>query len=272
MNCKYGQDWVKRNSSGMVQQGLSLDKLRRMPIPKLKNSCQNIINMIIEASFYFITNSETEYQEAQSLLLSELGLENWKPEHQLSYVRNYSETVESDRIDAEYFQPKYDEIIKAIKKYRGGWDIVRNLFKPNKSTFKKIKGKRYNYLEISSINVSNGEIEFLELDESELPANAKIKLKNGDLVVSKVRTYRGAVALIDRDDLVGSGAFTVLHENGFISKEILFVLLKSLPYLHYSLKFNTGTSYPTIIDDDILDYPIPLFDEEIQTKLIEKNY
>ena len=161
-------------------------------------------------------------------------------------------------------QPKYDEIVEAVKSYSGGWDKLKNHFNQNKMGFdSKKKDKEYNYLEIGGVNISSGEVEALHLLGSELPANAKIRLLKNNLVVSKVRTYRGAVAIIDRDDLIGSGAFTVLQESGAIKKETLFVLLKSLPYLELSLKFNTGTSYPTIIDDDILNYPIPIIDENI---------
>ena len=37
--------------------------------------------------------------------------------------------------------------------------------------------------------------------------------------------------------------------------------------LEYSLKFNTGTSYPTIDDNDILDFPIPLFSQKVQQEV-----
>ena len=49
---------------------------------------------------------------------------NWKEKHRLWFVKNYSDTQEADRIDAEYFQPKYDEIINTIKNYSGGWDAL----------------------------------------------------------------------------------------------------------------------------------------------------
>ena len=48
------------------------------------------------------------------MLLSELNLLNWKPHHQKSFIRNYSDTISTSRIDAEHFQPMYDEIIDKI--------------------------------------------------------------------------------------------------------------------------------------------------------------
>ena len=51
------------------------------------------------------------------------------------------------------------------------------------------------------------------------------------------------------------------------------VFLRLKPLLDFSLKFNTGTSYPTITDEDILNFPLPKIDsktqEEIKAKITE---
>lgn len=85
----------------------------------------------------------------------------------------------------------------------------------------------------------------------------------------KVRTYRGAVAIVKSTDFVGSGAFTVLHEkiDSKINKETLYVYFKLKPILDLTLKYNTGSSYPTITDEDILNMPIPIFQQEIQNSV-----
>ncbi len=55
------------------------------------------------------------FKASQNILLSELVLLDWKPKHQLSFVKNLSEIEQAGRIDAEYLQPKYDEIIKMLQ-------------------------------------------------------------------------------------------------------------------------------------------------------------
>ncbi|MCI5218861.1 MAG: restriction endonuclease subunit S [Candidatus Electrothrix sp. LOE2] len=72
------------------------------------------------------------YEEAQILLLSELGLIDWQPKHRLSFVKNYSDTKQAGRLDAEYFQPKYEEIVRAIQNYQGGYDTLGNLLEIRK--------------------------------------------------------------------------------------------------------------------------------------------
>ena len=55
---------------------------------------------------------------------------------------------------------------------------------------------------------------------------------------------------------------TVLSENGRINKETLLTFLHSKPLLAWSLKPKTGTSYPVIVDNDILNLAIPILPEK----------
>ena len=139
------------------------------------------------------------------------------------------------------------------------------------------KSAKYNYIEIGDINVGNGAYNYNLISTSELPDNAKIKSKKGDLLISKVRPNRGAVSIIQDDirDLVVSGAFTVLEENTNYKKEVLFMLLRLEQYRELMLKYNVGTSYPVIKDEDVLNLPIPIIDEKIQQQiagLIEESF
>jgi len=74
-----------------------------------------------------LKKSKDYYTQAQTLLLKELNLLNWQPKHQLSYVKSFSDTQTAERFDAEYFQPKYEELIEKIKGYSGGFDELGNL-------------------------------------------------------------------------------------------------------------------------------------------------
>lgn len=107
------------------------------------------------------------------------------------------------------------------------------------------------------------------VSKEELPDNAKRVLHTNDLLISKVRPYRGAVAIIDFDDerLIGSGAFTVLRENSTYKKEVLQILLRTQIYKDWLLKWNVGSSYPVIKDEDILNLPIPKIPNQVQNEI-----
>lgn len=99
----------------------------------------------------------------------------------------------------------------------------------------------------------------------------------GDILISKVRPYRGAVAIInfDAENLIASGAFTTLHEKTGYKKEVLQVLLRTQIYRDWLLKWNVGSSYPVIKDDDVLNLPVPLLPPKTQeqiAELIQKSF
>lgn len=270
LNSNTGRLFSLRGKRGAIQEGLNLPDLKEIQVFIPSNKFQTLIATTVKKSFAGTDKSQKLYSKAQTLLLSELGLTNWQPKHQLTFIKNYYDTKQAGRIDAEYYQPKYEEIEKTIKSYSGGYSLIKNDFKQNKSTFKIDNKELYQYVEIGSVNVSTCEITHSEVLGEDLPANAKRELKKGDVIISKVRTYRGAITIVEQDGFVGSGAFTVLRENGRINKETLLAFLHSKPLLSWSLKPNTGTSYPVIIDDDILNLPVPLIPERTQTKIQQK--
>lgn len=127
LNSRFGTNQLLRFASGGLQGHVNLTILENLKVCKIDSSLQNQIEQIVKGSYNQRKNSEQLTADAQALLLSELRLSNWRPKHQLSFVKNYSDTDNTGRIDADYFQPKYDEIVKAIKGYSAGWDTLENI-------------------------------------------------------------------------------------------------------------------------------------------------
>ena len=270
LHSEIAQKQIKRFQGGNARDNLDLDEVRKIQVILPSGRFNSTIDQLFDKAKEKIDHSKSLYFQAEQLLLSELGLLDWKPKHKLSFVKNFSDTKKAERFNAEYFQPKYEEIVEAVKKYRGGFDTIGEQFTLSKKSFKKIDDREYRYIEIGCVNISDGTMEAIILQGSELPANAKIKLQKNDVIISKVRPYRGAIGIVDNDDFVGSGAFTVLGENGIINKETLMVFLRLKPLLDFSLKFNVGTSYPVITDEDILNFLLPKIIPKIQNQIKEK--
>ncbi len=259
LNSKYGRIEIEKYSIASNQVNFSPAKFRQLRIPAFSEDLNNFIEELTYQAFEKLEKSKTTYTAAENILLSEIGLTNFTPSNEPVNIKTFSESfTTSGRLDAEYYSPKYEDIEKALTGCVGGYCQIKDAFTQNKSTFKIEEKETYQYVEIGSVNVSTGEITPLELLGSDLPPNAKRILRKGDVILSKVRTYRGAAAIIDKDGYVGSSAFTVLRENGKVNKETLLVFLKSKILREYSLKPNTGTSYPVIVDEDVLSFPLPL--------------
>lgn len=268
LNSKYGNILTLRRISGNAQPKLNVFDISEIPIPQFNEEFyKKISDKIIQAD-ELKQHSKSLYSQAEDLLLGELGLKDWQQKNTLHTTKKFSDFAQSGRLDAEYYQPKYDEIEKAIKSYKGGYDIVSNLFNQNLDVC-DYKKTEYNYIEIGDVNVGDGSVSFNKVETSELPDNAKRVLNKNDILISKVRPYRGAVAIIDfeQEDLIGSGAFTVLQEKSSYKKETLQILFRTAVYKDWLLKWNVGSSYPVIKDEDILNLPIPILPEQIQTKI-----
>ena len=104
-----------------------------------------------------------------------------------------------------------------------------------------------------------------------MPNNSKIFIKQGDLLISKVRPNRKAVAIYnEKDRAYCTSAFCVLRENGKYKKELLQYLLRTNILNSLIVRNVTGSTYPTINDTDILNLEIPLPPIEIQQKIVDE--
>lgn len=275
LSSKFGRSQIKKFTRGAVQMGFLLEDMNQIYIPIFPESFQSSIADMVKKAHACLEESKTLYKEAEKLLENELGIDDElfsKKDTVESSVRSFSSVFhDSARIDAEYYQNKYDEYESLIKKYKGGWDLVQNKFNQNKNTLSFSKTE-YNYIEIGDIDTSNGSCNYNKVKKEELPANARILVSKGDLLISKVRPYRGAVSIIDfeQEDFIASGAFTVLQKKTDYLLETLQILLRTSLYKDWMLKWNVGTSYPVIKDENILELPIPILPSSIQVKIAEK--
>lgn len=267
---KYGKNQTVRETTGNVQPNLFLYKIRDIVVPVFSKVFQSFISgKVINAKQWFKT-AENIYKEAETLLLSALALDTFTPSRENTSVKNFSQISASGRLDAEYYQKKYDEIESKVKSCPNGYVFVIDSFNLVKDGFDKQKDC-YPYIEIGDINIGEATAVYNVILTEELPANAKIKVQAGDILVSKVRPNRGAVAIVPAiPDLIVSGAFCVLRSTGRYSSEVLLVLLKSRIYREWLLKWNVGTSYPVIKDDDVCNLPLPLLPNDTQKVIAEK--
>ncbi len=104
-----------------------------------------------------------------------------------------------------------------------------------------------------------------------MPANAKIKLSGGEILISMVRPTRGAISIVPElevnSTVVCSGAFYVINTKELEKREIVWLYLRLVKSLFE--KFCGGSSYPTL-DSIYLDtFPVPNFNSEISLQISE---
>jgi type I restriction enzyme, S subunit len=272
LNTKYGVAEIRRRARHSVNQtNVNPEEVKAIAIPLLSKTFQERIKSHFDKAASDLVWAEKRCTAAETLLLDALGLANFKSNIEIINIKSLKESFGArGRLDAEYYQPKYEQFEKLVLSSIAGCTTITDEFTLVKTDTLRILGE-FDYIEISDVNVGDGLAQLNKVLIHHLPANAKIEAKCGGLIVSKVRPNRGAVSIIERDDsrLVVSDAFTVLREkqNATMKKEALKVLLRLNIYREWLLKFNIGTQYPMIRDEDILNLPVPCIDATTQEKI-----
>jgi restriction endonuclease S subunit len=271
LNGKYGKSQTERLPVGSIQQHIFIWQLKGLLILVASKSFQNIIAKLYMKGIKSLSDSEVFYRDAEQILLSELGLVNWKPKHRLSFVKNFSDTQASERIDAEYFQPKYEEVVGHTRSYKKGNKPLGEIVKTKDKNFQPKDDVMYRYIELANIS-ANGNINgFIEAQGKELPSRARCKVSAGDVIVSTIEGSLSSIALItdDLDNALCSTGFFVVN-SGKINSETLLVLLKSLVGQLQLKKRCSGTILTAISDDEFKRIILPDLSVGIQNDIKKK--
>jgi type I restriction enzyme S subunit len=271
LHSEIGQKVLLRTASQTGQPHLTLDAIKQIEVPLFANKFQNRFERLYKESQRFKQESEKEYRLAQILLLTEIGLTNWQPKHQLTFIKNYSDTQQAERIDAEYYQPKYDEIIHAIQNYTGGWESLDDLVNLKDQNFNPKSDVEYNYIELSNI-AGNGEITGCTTEYgTDLPSRARRKVTENDVIVSSIEGSLSSIALVGNDynDALCSTGFYVINSD-FFNSESLLVLMKSIAGQMLLKKGCNGTILTAINKDEFLNIPLPKLRQEAQQEIQQK--
>ena len=117
LNSKYGKEQSILYSAGNVQPLINLTNISKFLIPIFSNEFQKSIEKLVLEAHNQRQISNSLMKEANEILEKEIGFDKLEiKKKKVNYsIVNYSETLLSKRIDAEYYQEKYKIIIDKIQ-------------------------------------------------------------------------------------------------------------------------------------------------------------
>lgn len=279
----YGRGEIEKFSMISNQANFSPAKFRKIKIPVIPNTIQNFVTNNLKESYNLNIKSEKLYKEAEQILLTELGFENWKPktkkfdlhgvEFEIEDTINsfsFSDVSNIDRIDSEYFENHYYEISEHIVKYTA-FDYLDNVCKINETQTLPEKDILYKYIELSNIS-TNGIINGYTEDIGEnLPTRARRLAKSNQVLISSIEGSLSSCALIpnELDNSFCSTGFYLIDSN-IINSETLLILFKSKPFQALLKKSCSGTILTAISRRFFKNLVIPIIDIAIQKKIKKK--
>ena len=263
LNSKYGRMQVLRLPVGSVQQHIFIWQTKSLLIPIFPETFMNGIEKIYKEGLDQLQISKSLYSQAEDLLLKELGLKDFKPEEDLSYIVNLSDVKSAHRADAEYFQPKYRKLISKICKHPKVYTLN------DVATIKRgslIDPKFYDYNKgipyIRGKDFSSGWLEKASLVyiSKDFKVSNETRVKKGDLVFASIGSV-GTLALVN-GEFDGSfisnntGKITIRNKDEIIPEYLAILLQSTVGKLQFR-KEASQTAQPKISDSQVRNFKIP---------------
>jgi len=271
-----GKKLSEREGSGGVQQMITLERLRSILIPKLNNVLQNKISELYKLSRRKLQESKILYKQAEELLLKELDLLKFKPSEENIAIKSFKESFgTSGRLDSEYYQPKYDEIIDKIKSYKGGFEKLQNLTKNYSGGYAFSSDDYLENGELALIRINNIKNGYLDLSNAVfLPddhknLSKKDIVKEDDILISMSGSIGLSCKIEKNINAMTNQRILKIEIEGFKS-DVLVLILNSIISSMQLERIGTGGVQINISSSDILNLIIPSIDETIQTQIEEK--
>ena len=115
LNTRPGLLQLERLFQGNVQAHLSLNEARTVLIPVPSEAVQQGIHDAFFEALHQRDAAKALYAEAETVLLVALGVGPLDLSHQTTYTAPFSEAIEAQRLDTEFFRPKYRRVKDALR-------------------------------------------------------------------------------------------------------------------------------------------------------------
>lgn len=283
LNTKYWIFDVKRRAKISINQSnVSAEELKKVRIPVLDMEIQEKIKDLFDKAFLSSQKSKQLYQEAEDLLLTELWLKSHTISHTLTFSTTKKAVDEAWRYDADYFQPKYDELIEKIENYKWGWDLLKNLTtyinnwnQPPYSdnwdirffSQKWIKDKWIDYSFLESTEEPMVESSFFEEEK-----NKSSLVTKWDILYYSVwaNLWYCHTYLWDENIAVWSFINIIRTDKSKFDCVALWIILNSMVWRMQADRDKSWVAQPYIYAKNLRKFKIPLINSQLQKEISDK--
>ncbi|WP_030008045.1 N-6 DNA methylase [Picosynechococcus sp. NKBG042902] len=273
-------DIKRRARISINQSNVNSQELAAVKIPLLNREFQLKLKEIFDRAHLKRLESIKTYQEAEDLLLSELGLKDWELTEETVAVKRFSESflLGDARLDAEYYQPKYDQLIERIEE-KVQLDSLGNLLSLNQ------RGKQPQYVEekngltvVNSKHVREGEVIVSDNRYAQLPDGKNaVVIQTNDVLINGtgVGTIGRCAPYLYEECAIPDNHVTILRTE-FIDPVYLSIFLNSIVGKYQVEKHFKGSSgqielYPNEINQFLVWNAPKFMQKSIRDKVEESH-
>ncbi len=274
LNSKIGRTQIERFLMPSIQSNFSPTQFRAIKIPILPKDIQNEIDDSVRKSYLLGNESNSLYSQAENLLLEELGLKNFESEikRELWSVVTLSEAKKVNRIDSDYFQPKYQKMLSLLR-VKGGIALgelatLKKGFEPGSEAYQE-DGKLF--IRVSSISKDG----ITDKDQKYLKNELCDELKNdyqpkmGEILLTKDASPGMAFVVKEPiDGIISGGVLRVkLKEN--VEPEYLALVINSIIGQLQVERDAGGSIIMHWKPDQVKELQVPILPKPAQQKIAE---
>ncbi|MDR2652771.1 MAG: restriction endonuclease subunit S [Prevotellaceae bacterium] len=282
LSTKFSYYQLIRSSSQSVQPHLTITLVRDIAVFKYSSQFKLTISKIYNQSVEKRMQSKSLYRQAEELLLGTIGLKDFQPTEENKNIKSFSESfLATGRLDAEYYQPKYEEIISKVKQQE--YDLLGNLVSIKKSIepgSDVYSDEGLPFLRVADYNkfgISTPEKKLSDtFCKENLTLIENLKPRKETILFSKDGSVGTAYMLREDADFITSGA--ILHltvKNRKVLPEYLTLALNSEVVQQQAERDAGGSIILHWRMEEIENVVVPIVDIKIQqqiAELIEKSF
>jgi restriction endonuclease S subunit len=266
----FGRKQFERAATGNVQPWLNLIQIKSLKVFVPSKEEQHKIRRIGINSLKQKREAADYYQEAENLLLKELGLKDFKVEDNLFFMTKLSEVKSVNRMDTDYFQPKYQKLVGALKnsKRLGELATLKKGFEPGSDTYQD-EGKRFIRVSNMTKESLNGNDQKYLSEETFDNYKLDYQPKVGEILLTKDASPGIAYVLKEEMNGIISSGILRLKVKEKIDTEYLSLCINSIVGKMQAERDAGGSIINHWRPDQIKDILIPVLPDKTQEKIAD---
>jgi len=283
LTTKFALIEIERLKNGGVQQRLNLDVLSKLRIPSLNTSFQKQIESIVLKAQSTRLQSKQSYTQAENLLIEEIGLQNFTPSKEPVNIKTFKNSFgTSGRLDAEYYQQKYDSYENRIRESVKDVVLINDVLKDkikNGTTPKEVfrESGSINFIRVEAFqnNLDFNDNDCFSVSNETYSKYTYNRIVKNDILVSMTGTI-GNVSIYNSKNkgLINQNLVKLTANTDLVFVNYLALYIKSVGSI-FLTKLQTGNVQPYVNIPNFSNLIVPIIDYKKQeqiAKLIEQSF
>lgn len=269
LSSKFVYSQLIRSSSQSVQPHLTITLVKNLDIYIYSDKFKTIVTNLYNLSLSKYQKADNKYDNAENYILSHFALNDWNIPDDNYSIKNFTDSFRiNNRLDAEYYQPKYNKLLTHISSF--DTDVLENLvyifksIEPGSDAYQSEGVPFFRVADLSKYGLSQPEI-FLDRDNFDVKG---LSPKKDTILLSKDGSVGIAYKVEENIDGITSGA--ILHlkiKDDRVLPDYLCLVLNSIIVQLQAERDAGGSIIQHWKPDEIKQVIIPILPKPIQKEL-----